>query len=154
MAVQEVRRGGDFEGAFRAIGQAEGTGLLMLPSPLVTSNLQLLADLCLTYRFPAITLFPEFAHTGGLLAYGPDLPQKRAAVALHKASKAENRQPETATPATLLRASRRMAERFDEIAAKGSTRLQQKWPVRLPRAEGRRQPDARDGVAASARRQS
>ena len=50
--------------AFRIIGQAEGTGLLMLPSPLVTSNLQLLADLCLRYRFPAITLFPEFAHTG------------------------------------------------------------------------------------------
>jgi putative ABC transport system substrate-binding protein len=75
MAVQEVRRGGDFKGAFRAIGQAEGTGLLMLPSPLVTSNLQLLADLCLTYRLPAITLFPEFAHTGGLLAYGPDLPR-------------------------------------------------------------------------------
>ena len=36
----------------------------MLPSPLVTSNLQLLADLCLRYRFPAITFFPEFAHTG------------------------------------------------------------------------------------------
>ena len=40
MAVQEVRRAGDFEGAFRAIGPADGTGLLMLPSPLFTSNLQ------------------------------------------------------------------------------------------------------------------
>ena len=75
MAVQEVRRAGDFEGAFRAIGPAEGTGLLMLPSPLVTSNLQLLADLSLAHRFPSITLFPEFARTGGLLAYGPDLPR-------------------------------------------------------------------------------
>ena len=73
MAVQEVRRAGDFEGAFRAIGPAEGTGILMLPSPLFTSNLQLLADLSLAHRFPAITLFPEFARTGGLLAYGPDL---------------------------------------------------------------------------------
>jgi putative tryptophan/tyrosine transport system substrate-binding protein len=73
MAVQEVRRAGDFEGAFRTIGSAEGTGLLMLPSPLFTSNLQLLADLSLAHRFPAITLFPEFARTGGLLAYGPDL---------------------------------------------------------------------------------
>jgi hypothetical protein len=25
-----------------------------------------------------------------------------------------------------------MTERFDEIAAKGSTRLQQQWPPRLP----------------------
>jgi putative tryptophan/tyrosine transport system substrate-binding protein len=73
MAVQEVRRAGDFEGAFRTIGSAEGTGLLMLPSPLFTSNLQLLADLSLAHRFPAITLFPEFARTGGLVAYGPDL---------------------------------------------------------------------------------
>ena len=29
MAVQEVRRAGDFEGAFRAIGPADGTGVLM-----------------------------------------------------------------------------------------------------------------------------
>jgi putative ABC transport system substrate-binding protein len=75
MGVQDVRRAGDFEGAFRAIGPAEGTGVLMLPSPLFTSNLQLLADLSLAHRFPAITLFPEFARTGGLLAYGPDLPR-------------------------------------------------------------------------------
>jgi putative ABC transport system substrate-binding protein len=75
MGVQDVGRAGDFEGAFRAIGPAEGTGVLMLPSPLFTSNLQLLADLSLAHRFPAITLFPEFARTGGLLAYGPDLPR-------------------------------------------------------------------------------
>src|SRR5215204_5604792 len=61
MAVQEVRRAGDFEGAFSAIGPAEGTGLLLLPSPLVASNLQILADLSLAHRFPSITLFPEFA---------------------------------------------------------------------------------------------
>src|SRR4051794_5567845 len=59
MQVREVRRSSGFEGAFRAIGRAEGTGLLLLPSPLVTSNLQLLADLSLAHRFPAITLFPE-----------------------------------------------------------------------------------------------
>ena len=75
MRVQEVRRAGEFESAFRAIGSAEGTGVLMLPSPLFTSNLQLLADLSLAHRFPAITLFPEFARMGGLLAYGPDLPR-------------------------------------------------------------------------------
>ena len=64
MAVQEVRRTGDFEGAFRAIGPADRSGLLMLPSPLFASNLQLLADLSLEHRLPAITLFPEFARTG------------------------------------------------------------------------------------------
>jgi putative ABC transport system substrate-binding protein len=73
MTVHEVRRASDFEGAFRAIGLATGTGVLMLPSPLFASNLQILADLSLAHRFPSITLFPEFARTGGLLAYGPDL---------------------------------------------------------------------------------
>jgi putative ABC transport system substrate-binding protein len=74
MQVQEVRRSADFEGAFHLLRPAERTGILMLPSPLITSNLQLLADLSLAHRVPAITLFPEFARTGGLLAYGPDLP--------------------------------------------------------------------------------
>ena len=33
-----------------------------------------LADLALRHRLPTITMFPNFARTGGLLAYGPDLP--------------------------------------------------------------------------------
>jgi putative tryptophan/tyrosine transport system substrate-binding protein len=31
------------------------------------------ADLALKYRLPAITLFPEFAEVGGLMAYGTNL---------------------------------------------------------------------------------
>jgi putative ABC transport system substrate-binding protein len=73
MKVHEVRRAADFREAFRAVAKAQGGGVLMLPSPLVSSNLQLLAELTLEHRLPAITLFPEFAQRGGLLAYGPDL---------------------------------------------------------------------------------
>ena len=32
------------------------------------------SQLALSHRLPAITLFPDFARAGGLLAYGPDLP--------------------------------------------------------------------------------
>jgi putative tryptophan/tyrosine transport system substrate-binding protein len=71
--VHEVRRAADFQDAFRVLAQAQNSGVLMLPSPLVSSNVQLLADLTLAHRVPAITLFPEFAQKGGLLAYGPDL---------------------------------------------------------------------------------
>jgi putative tryptophan/tyrosine transport system substrate-binding protein len=34
---------------------------------------QILAELALRHQLPAITLFPDFARTGGLLAYGANL---------------------------------------------------------------------------------
>jgi len=45
----------------------------MLSSPLVAPNVQVLAELALRHRLHAITLFPDFARAGGLLAYGPNL---------------------------------------------------------------------------------
>ena len=51
-----------------------GSGaMVMLSSPLIADNVQMLAELTLRHRFPAITLFPDFARAGGLLAYGPNL---------------------------------------------------------------------------------
>src|SRR6185503_7025734 len=47
--------------------------MVMLSSPLIADNVQMLAELTLRHRFPAITLFPDFARAGGLLAYGPNL---------------------------------------------------------------------------------
>jgi putative tryptophan/tyrosine transport system substrate-binding protein len=40
---------------------------------LISANVQMLAELSVGHRIPAITLFPDFARTGGLLAYGPNL---------------------------------------------------------------------------------
>ena len=42
-----------------------------MSSTLITP--QLLARLALQHRLPAITLFPDFARAGGLMAYGPNL---------------------------------------------------------------------------------
>jgi putative ABC transport system substrate-binding protein len=51
-----------------------GAGAMaMLSSPLISSNVQMLAELSVGHRIPAITLFPDFARSGGLLAYGPNL---------------------------------------------------------------------------------
>jgi ABC-type uncharacterized transport system substrate-binding protein len=47
--------------------------VLMLSSPLIGTNPQRAADLAMRYKLPAITLFPEFAQAGGLMAYGADL---------------------------------------------------------------------------------
>ena len=44
--------------------------MVMLSSPLVAPNVQVLAELALRYRFPAITLFPDFARAGTQAALG------------------------------------------------------------------------------------
>jgi putative ABC transport system substrate-binding protein len=47
--------------------------MLMLSSPLISTNGQMLAELSIGHRLPAVTLFPDFARAGGVLAYGPNL---------------------------------------------------------------------------------
>ena len=71
--VLEVQRPSDFDTAFLMASQHGAGGMVMLSSPLVAPNVQVLAGLALRHRFPAITLFPDFARAGGLLAYGPNL---------------------------------------------------------------------------------
>ncbi len=69
----EVRVRGDYTGAF-AVAKDRGAGaVIMLSSPLVPASAKELADLSLHYRLPAITMFSEFARTGGLFSYGPNL---------------------------------------------------------------------------------
>jgi putative ABC transport system substrate-binding protein len=71
--VLEVQRPSDFDAAFLMASQRGAGAMAMLSSPLVAPNVQVLAELALRHRFPAITLFPDFARAGGLLAYGPNL---------------------------------------------------------------------------------
>ena len=47
--------------------------MVLLSSPVIAPNVQILAELAIRHRLPAITLFPDFARVGGLLAYGPNL---------------------------------------------------------------------------------
>jgi len=71
--VLEVQRPSDFDAAFLMASQRGAGAMVMLSSPLVPPNVQVLAELALRHRFPAITLFRDFARAGGLLAYGPNL---------------------------------------------------------------------------------
>jgi len=71
--ITEVRRPSDFDAAFSMASQRGAGAMVMLSSPLIADNVQMLAELALCHRLPAITLFPEFARAGGLLAYGPNL---------------------------------------------------------------------------------
>jgi len=71
--VFEVNRVAAFEAAFQAMSQKNVAGLLMLSSPIFAGNPQLLGDLAIRNRLPAINNFPDFAQNGGLIGYGPDL---------------------------------------------------------------------------------
>jgi putative ABC transport system substrate-binding protein len=62
----------DLDGIFRELSRTLAGGVLMLSSPIVGTNPQRVAALALAYKLPAITLFAEFAQSGGLLSYGPD----------------------------------------------------------------------------------
>ena len=73
LEVLEVSHPSDFEAAFRSAVKAECGGVLMLSSPLFGGNPQLLADLAIQSGLPSINIFPQFAQSGGLLGYGPDL---------------------------------------------------------------------------------
>jgi len=46
---------------------------LILSSPLIGGNAQLVADFAMRRNVPTISLFPDIAREGGLLAYGPDI---------------------------------------------------------------------------------
>ena len=59
--------------AFRSIRDEQSQAVLILSSPLFAGNSRKVAEFAVRDRLPAITLFPEFARNGGLLAYGPDL---------------------------------------------------------------------------------
>jgi len=71
--VLEVRTRSDFDEAFVFATQRSAGAMLLLPSPLFAPNVHILAELALRHRLPAITIFPDFARAGGLLAYGPNL---------------------------------------------------------------------------------
>jgi putative ABC transport system substrate-binding protein len=73
LEVFEVSGPSDFDGAFQAMAKSKAAGVLMLSSPLFAYSGQVLADLALRNRLPAISIFPDFAQKGGLIAYGPDL---------------------------------------------------------------------------------
>jgi ABC-type uncharacterized transport system substrate-binding protein len=71
--VFEARRMADIAEAFYAVDRSRIQGLLVLSSPLFGGNPQLIADLAMRRNVPTISLFPDVAREGGLLAYGPDI---------------------------------------------------------------------------------
>ena len=71
--VFEARRVADIAEAFYALERSHVQGVLILSSPLFGGNPQMIADLAVRRTVPTISLFPDIAREGGLLAYGPEI---------------------------------------------------------------------------------
>jgi putative ABC transport system substrate-binding protein len=73
LEILEVQTLSDFNEAFSSASRRGAGALLMLSSPVFGANVQKAAELAILHNLPAVTLFPEFARAGGLMAYGPNL---------------------------------------------------------------------------------
>ncbi len=60
--------------AFRSAASTRAGAMLVLPSPMVNSARRRIIEMAAKHRMPTIMAFPEFAEEGGLIAYGPDVP--------------------------------------------------------------------------------
>ena len=77
-----VRNERDFE---RALIDGMGTrpeALLLLSSPLVRARSEQLAEFTRKHHLPALSAFSEFPRAGGLMSYGPNVPDFYARAAL------------------------------------------------------------------------
>jgi len=89
----EVHSAESLEAAVAAAHQRGVDALLMLSSPMLGPNVRRLAELTLTHRLPSVTLFPEFARAGGLIAYGPNLLDTYRQVGMMVAKVLQGTQP-------------------------------------------------------------
>ena len=72
LEILEVRGAANLNDSILAAGRKGVDAMLMLSSPVFAANADRIAGLTLGLRLPAVSLFPEFARAGGLMAYGVD----------------------------------------------------------------------------------
>jgi ABC-type uncharacterized transport system substrate-binding protein len=75
-----IRRVGDIKDAFDHAAREGLHGVVILSSPLINVQRAQITSLALQMRLPSMSLFTLFPRSGGLMAYGPNLPDmyKRA----------------------------------------------------------------------------
>ena len=83
MEVRDLR---ELEAAFDAISRERNDALLLLADPFTGSQRKQIVDFAAQKRLPAIYESSEFVDVGGLLSYGPSLPEhyRRAAYFVDK----------------------------------------------------------------------
>ena len=76
LQVVDIRAPEDFESAFATISRARVMGVVIMPDPMFISQRQRIADLAIKNRLPTLFARRENAEAGGLISYGPSLPDQ------------------------------------------------------------------------------
>jgi putative tryptophan/tyrosine transport system substrate-binding protein len=86
LALLDVRRAEDLDGAFAAIVKERPDALLILADRVFLHNRQRLMDFVIQKRLPNVNAYKELVEAGGLMSYGPSYEDmhKRAAVFVDK----------------------------------------------------------------------
>jgi putative tryptophan/tyrosine transport system substrate-binding protein len=69
----DMRDPGEIERAVAAFARVPNGGLIIAGAPLLSANRQLIIALAGRHQLPAVYPFPYLAHSGGLIAYGPNI---------------------------------------------------------------------------------
>ena len=82
----EVRDAKELDGIFATIAKERIGALMVIADPLTVRNRQRIVTLAASKRIPGMYSFLEFAQAGGLVAYGPSVPElfRRAATYVDK----------------------------------------------------------------------
>src|SRR5439155_5273632 len=84
--AQEVRDAQDFEGAFARTAQTHPDALLVLDDSFIAMHRQQIAEFATQQHLPSVFAAREWVVAGGLMSYGPSLPDlfRRAATYVDK----------------------------------------------------------------------
>jgi putative ABC transport system substrate-binding protein len=76
----------DIDGAFSEVRRARANGLAVLSTPMFASERRRIVDLAAKGRLPTVYSFRVYVDAGGLMSYGPSVPEmsRRAAVYVDK----------------------------------------------------------------------
>jgi putative ABC transport system substrate-binding protein len=86
LQVVEARGPQDFDRAFSDMTRARAGALAVLATPVFDSARQRLVELAAKHRLPTVYSYQTYVDAGGLMSYGPDLPDaaRRAATYVDK----------------------------------------------------------------------
>ena len=73
LQILEIRAEDELDKALRSALVGNVQAIMVLSSPLASTNSKRIAEFATQHRLPGISLFRTFADSGGLLSYGPDL---------------------------------------------------------------------------------
>ncbi|MFZ1088138.1 MAG: ABC transporter substrate-binding protein [Xanthobacteraceae bacterium] len=89
--IAPVHEPAEIEAVLTRLGREPGGGLILPPDTFLSFHYKLIANLTARHRLPSINPFGYYAAAGGLLAYGPNIPDefRRAAEYVDRIFRAE-----------------------------------------------------------------